>query len=411
MNALALDRPHPVAGDGLEQAGAVALIGVAGALQFSIALAQILLLIALVCWVATLIVKHERVTVPQFFLPLAAYAGATLVSAAFSSDPRTSLVDCKQLVLFLLVPAVYRLINAQQARTLLTVVLTCAAVSAAFGVVQYGILHYDQLSQRPQGTLGHYMTYSGLLMMVIAVAVARLLFDSRDRTWAAAVLPALAVAVALTSTRSAWVGACTGVALLFALKDFRLFAVLPIVAAVFFALAPGMITKRFVSMFDNKDPTRLDRVAMVHEGERMIAAHPLTGVGPNMVEKRYADYRGNDAVNKVNPHLHNNPLQIAAERGLPALALWLWFIAALCLDLQRRFVSGSPRVLAAAALAVTVALLTAGLFEYNFGDSEVLMLFLIVTTLPAAADARLGRESRVPRREPSVASRQSSAGN
>src|SRR5262249_54160679 len=220
---------------------------------------------------------------------------------------------------------------------LITVVLSCAAVSAAFGVIQYGILHYDQLSQRPQGTLGHYMTYSGLLMTVIAVAVARLLFDSQDRTWAALVLPALAVAVALTSTRSAWVGVCAGAALLFALKDFRLFAVLPIVAAIFFALAPGMITKRFVSMFANKDPTRLaprlHRVAMIHEGERMIAAHPLTGVGPNMVQKRYADYRGDDAVNKVNPHLHNNPLQIAAERGLPALALWLWFLVSLCRDL------------------------------------------------------------------------------
>ena len=32
------------------------------------------------------------------------------------------------------------------------------------------------------------------------------------------------------------------------------------------------------------------------------------------------------------------------------------------------------------------ALLVAGLFEYNFGDSEVLMLFLIVVTLPAAAE-------------------------
>jgi O-antigen ligase len=243
------------------------------------------------------------------------------------------------------------------------------------------------LSQRPQGTLGHYMTYSGLLMTVIAIAAARLLFDSKDRTWAALVLPALAVAVALTSTRSAWVGVCAAAALLFALKDFRLFAVLPVVAAIFFALAPGMITKRFVSMFDNKDPTRIDRVAMIHEGERMIAAHPLTGVGPNMVEKRYADYRGDDAVNKINPHLHNNPLQIAAERGLPALGLWLWFVVALCRDLQRRFASGSQRFLAAAALASVVALLTAGLFEYNFGDSEVLMLFLIVTTLPAAADA------------------------
>ena len=79
----------------------------------------------------------------------------------------------------------------------------------------------------------------------------------------------------------------------------------------------------------------------------MIAARPLTGVGPNMVEQRYADYRGDDAVNKINPHLHNNPLQIAAERGLPALAIWLWFIVAVCRDLQQRFASGSQRFLAA----------------------------------------------------------------
>ena len=58
----------------------------------------------------------------------------------------------------------------------------------------------------------------------------------------------------------------------------------------------------------------------------MIAAHPLTGVGPNMVERVYAQYRDPDAVDKVNPHLHNVPMQIAAERGLPALAIWLWFV-------------------------------------------------------------------------------------
>ena len=288
-DALALEAPHPVAGDSLEHAGSLALTGVAGALQFSIAIAQILLLVALLCWAAALVVRRERIDAPAFFWPLVAYAAATLVSAAFSADPRISVVDSKQLVLFLIVPAVYRLVGGKQARTLVTVVLTCAAISAAFGVIQYGILHYDHLNQRPQGTLGHYMTYSGLLMTVITLAVARVLFDTTDRAWAAMVLPALAVAVALTSTRSAWVGVCAGVALLFALKDFRLFAVLPVVAAIFFALAPGMITKRFVSMFDNKDPTRIDRVAMIHEGGRMIAAHPLTGVGPNMVQRRYAE--------------------------------------------------------------------------------------------------------------------------
>src|SRR5918912_1458231 len=100
--------PHPFASGRLESAGVVALAGVAGALQFSIAAAQILLAIALGCWIAVLVIEHERFTAPRFFWPLAAYAGVTLISAAFSPDPRASFADCKQLVLFLLVPLAYR---------------------------------------------------------------------------------------------------------------------------------------------------------------------------------------------------------------------------------------------------------------------------------------------------------------
>src|SRR5471030_190602 len=390
-DALALDAPHPVEHHGLEQAATLALFGMAGAVQFSIAAAQILLAVALVCWIALLIVRRERFEAPGFFWPMTAYAAATIVSAALSPDPRASLAGPgKQLVLFLLVPLIYRFVNGPRAHTLVTIVVTCAAVSAVFGIVQYGILHYDNLGQRPQGTLGHWMTYSGLLMIVIGVAIARVIFGRSDRTWAALVLPALGVAVALTFTRGAWVGACAAVALLFSLKDFRLFAILPIVAAVFIAIAPGQITRRYQSMFNMNDPTVRDRVTMMHIGGRMIRTHPLTGVGPNMVQREYVDFKGSDSlvgpdgVTHINPHLHNDFLQIAAERGLPALALWLWFVVALVRDLWKRFNAGQ-RELAATALATVIALLTAGLFEYNFGDSEVLMLFLTLVTLPAAA--------------------------
>jgi len=385
-DALALDARPRVDSNPLEQAGTVALLALAGALQFSIAVAQILLTIAVLCWLGLVVIRRERFEAPSFFWPLLAYAGMTLVSALFSIDPRASLIDSKQLVLFLVVPVAYRFAVGDRGGTLITVVLSCAAASAVFGIVQYGILHYDQLGQRPQGTLGHYMTYSGLLMIVIALAVARVLFGRSDRTWAALVVPALAVAVALTFSRNTAVGVCVAAAMLFTLKDFRLFAVLPIVAAVFIAVAPGQIAKRYASMFNMNDPTVRDRVAMLHIGERMVAARPLTGVGPNMVQRQYAQYRGPDAVKAVNPHLHNNLLQIAAERGLVALALWLWFIVAVVRDLWQRFSSGRQRELAAAALATTGALLAAGFFEYNFGDSEVLMLFLIIVTLPASAD-------------------------
>src|SRR5207245_1628739 len=174
-----------------------------------------------------------------------------------------------------------------------------------------------------------------------------------------------------TRRSSDLVGACAAVALLFTLKDFRLLAILPILAAVFIAVAPGQIAKRYASMFNMNDPTVVDRVTMLHIGERMIRTHPLTGVGPNMVQRLYVEYHGSDplagpdGVVHINPHLHNNLLQIAAERGLPALAVWLWFIVALARDLLKRFSAGRHRTLAAGGLATVMAVLIAGLFEYN----------------------------------------------
>ena len=375
----------------LEQAGLASVCGVAGALQFSIAVAQILLTVALACWIALVVLERETIEVPRFAWPLALYAAVSLISTAFSPDPRTSLMADKQMVLFMLVPLVYRFASGPRASTLATVIVSFAAVSAAVGIVQYGVLRYDNLGQRPQGTLGHYMTYSGLLMLVIGVAIARVLFGQGGRMWAALVMPALAVAVALTFTRNTVVGACAAAALLFSLKDLRLLAVLPIVAAVFFAVAPTPLAARYVSIFSLKDPTNRDRVAMLREGAHMIRSHPLVGIGPNMVLPLYAEYRDPEAVLPVNQHLHNVPVQIAAERGLPALAVWLWFIVGLVVALARQLRDRDVRFLAAAGLAAVVSMLAAGMFEYNFGDSEFLMLFLILVTLPFAASRTLER--------------------
>src|SRR5206468_12730875 len=168
-------------------------------------------------WRVLVVVRRERVEAPRFFWPLAAYAALTLLSAVFSPDPRASLIDCKQLVLFLIVPITYRFAIGTRGSTMMTVLVSFAAAAAAVGIVQYGVLRYDNLHQRVQGTLGHYMTYSGVLMLVICVALARVLFGERDRTWAALVMPALTVAVAVSLSRNAWVGACAAAALLLAL--------------------------------------------------------------------------------------------------------------------------------------------------------------------------------------------------
>ena len=385
MTTAAMTMTHPRTAPVLERATVVLLLCFVASLQISIAAANILLALMMVCWVAQMVQEKALPAAPRFFWPLAAYAVATLVISAFSLDPRTSFVDDKQLLLFVIVPAVYQIARGDRAALAVDVIVSVGAASAAYGIIQYGLLHYDNLGRRPEGAMSHYMTYSGLLMLVICAAAARLIFGRRGRTWPALVMPALVVALALTLGRSAWIGASVAIALLLALKDLRLTVLLPLFIAILFAIAPGTVTKRVMSIFDVQEPTNQDRLAMIEIGARIVHDHPLTGVGPNMIPRVYEQYRPDYAINRINPHLHNVPLQIAAERGLPALAIWLWFIVSLVAAHVRLFRSQTDKVPAAAALAAVAAMLAAGLFEYNFGDSEFLMLFLVLVTLPLAA--------------------------
>ena len=368
------------------------LILAAGAIHFSIVVGEAALVVTLAAWAASLAITRERPEVPPWFWPLLAYAGLTIVAAAFSLDRMRSLGPVRQMFLYLVVPAVCSIARGRRAHTLMNVIITVGAVSAVIGVVEYGVLNYDSLGQRPRGTLGHYMTYSGLLMVVICLTAARLLYSRRDWIWPALVMPALVVALALTFTRNAWVGACVGVGLLLLLRDLRLFGVLPVVAALFIALAPPAITERAYSMFNLNDPTNRDRLAMVQAGTAIIKRYPLTGVGPNVMPEVYPTFRTSAAVEQTPPHLHNVPLQIAAERGLPALAVWGWFVVTAAVTLWRRFRRDRARYLAAAGLGALAAALAAGMFEYNFGDSEFLLTLLIVLTLPWAAS----RDSSAP---------------
>ena len=387
---------------GLERAAYVSMLGFAAAPQFSIAASGILLGLSAFLWLAVVIVNRERIEVPRMFWPLAAYAGVTLVASLFSTNRAVSFADCKQLLLFAIVPITYRLFRGERSLTVVDVVITVGALNAVYGIVQYGILDYDNVARRVQGNLGHYMTYSGVIMLVACIAVARVMFRRRERIWAALVLPAVLVALVLTLSRNAWVGACAGIGTLFLLRDlrsvFRMAALLPVVMGLLIAFAPASVSDRFSSMLSLKDmygdsatntstvQSNRDRLAMIKSGFRIIRDYPLTGVGPDMVIQVYPGYLEPTAVSQRNSHLHNVPLQIAAERGLPALAIWCWFVVTLLADFFRLRRTSPLPSLAAGGIACVVAMLAAGMFEYNFGDSEFLMLFLVIVTLPYAAE-------------------------
>ena len=157
----------------LENAAFVSMLAFAAATQFSIAVAQSLLTLAAALGIILVIRDRERVEVPRMFWPLVIYAAVTLVAAAFSIAPDVSWWDTKQLLLFVVVPLAYRLFRGGRSFMAIDVVITVGALHAAYGIVQYGVLNYDNLGRRVQGLLGLYMTYSGLIMLVACTVVAR----------------------------------------------------------------------------------------------------------------------------------------------------------------------------------------------------------------------------------------------
>lgn len=368
-----------------ERVAAGLLIVSVAIVAFKLLAAQVLFGVSAIMWLRLVLSDGGRQRMPPFAWPLAGYLAWTALSAAFSIDPLASLIDLRQLVLFLIVPMTMRLLAGERAMTAINVVIAVGAAASLLAVVQYSIFGFDNLDNRPMGSLSHYMTYSGIIMLVLGAAVARLLFYPEQRIWPGVAIPALVAALAMTLTRNAYIGAAVAALVLVAVRNVKLLAVAPVALIVFFLAAPEGIRDRALSVTDLQDASNRDRIQMLQMGAAIVRDHPVFGVGPEMIGRVYGRYLRPDPVHTYNPHLHNVPMQIAAERGLPALGFWLAFVGVASWHLLRQMREGPARAVAGAGLAAVVAMLAAGLFEYNFGDSEFLMLFLCLVTLPFAA--------------------------
>jgi O-antigen ligase len=369
----------------MERTASWLLLASLGLVLFNLLAAQVAFGLAAILWLRLVLTDRDGQHLPAFVWWLGGYAALTVLSALFSLDRSTSLPDLKQLLLFLMVPMVMRLARGDRAMTALDVIIAMGAAGAVLGVIQSAVYGVGDLSNRPQGSLTHYMTYSGVIMLVLCAAAARLLFYGRQWVWPAVAIPALAVALVVSLGRNAYVGAVVGIGALLAIRRARLLVIVPVLALVFVIAAPASLKSRALSMFDLRDESNRDRLDMLAIGADIVRDHPLFGVGPDMVIHVYPQYRRPDAVHPVNVHLHNVPMQIAAERGLPALAVWIGFITVAAIGLTRQLRVGPAQAVAGSGLAAIAAMLSAGLFEYNFGDSEFLMLFLGLITLPYAA--------------------------
>jgi O-antigen ligase len=341
--------------------------------------------------------------------PLLAFAGWTLITAAASLEPGDSLRATKSLLTLATFWIVLdALPDAAAARRFASVVFVCVAVVALLSIVQVAgcvngsfasvpriplLATFFNKCARAHGFFSIYMTLAGVLTVVLALTLPRLRGLPRV-TLATFGWLAGAVTLGLTLVRGAWLGFGVGAGLVLALVRRRAAALVLLVALVATALAIPSVHARLQTIGDPADDTTRDRLAMLAAGLRLVREHPIAGVGPGQVKRLYPAYAPPEAMRRHTSHLHNTPLQIAVERGLVGLALWFWIFAAFfarAWGVLRRVPGDAvaDRALVVGALAAVTAFLVAGLFEYNFGDTEVLLVTLSVMALPFVVERDL----------------------
>jgi O-antigen ligase len=316
------------------------------------------------------------------------WLAALVLASAFALDRAGSFPRVVKGFMPLLVGlAAWHVADATHGRRALLVYFAAFALVSAWGLALW-VMHGASFASRARGLAGHYMTFAGQLLLFIPVALAVALTARSPRArWAAAAGAVVAFApLAATFTRSAWLGLFVAFAVILgAVRPLGLALLAGAGIAAWF-LAPGAWGARLHSVVDPANLWNRERVFMWDAGVRMFRDHPWTGVGLQDLHALYDQYRSPASVERAG-HLHNAIVQIAASMGLAGLAAFAWLYASLVRTAWAGLRPGAGRgthaergsegseLSAGVRLGVTAALvgfLVAGLFEWNFGDEELL---------------------------------------
>jgi len=259
-------------------------------------------------------------------------------------------------------------------RRALAMLVASAVYMAMLGFLIFAVRLPSRPDYRLASVFSNQMTSGGVLaaalLWSLGAALARR--DAR-RLWFAAALVPLAGALVLTQTRSHWLGAVAGAAVIVMALAPRWWWALPVSLTVLLPLLPHRLHARLYSIVDPHEPGNQGRLSMWRSARDIIREHPIVGVGCQDLLALYRRYRYPDWTFESG-HFHNNFIQITVMTGVLGLSVfvfWLVSAARALLRALRAARAGADRGLAAAALGLFAALIVSGMFDYTFGDAEV----------------------------------------
>lgn len=324
---------------------------------------------------------------------VAAYIAVEFLSAFFSDQSWDALRNAKRLLLITIVYATA--VSFTDTRKIIRALAVFIGSVSLLSVAEI-VLYYVNSNER-LFVFQHYMTTGGLKMIVALLLLPFMLdpeMKKRDRIAAAvAFLPVLA-ALVLTNTRSAWLGLLFGIMVMSLLRFRKLVIAAAVAVLLFFQFAPERQVSRALSIVDLNHPSNISRINMWSTGLRMWQDRPLLGFGDIDLYDIYLTYR-TPTGDEPAGHLHNNYIHLLVTIGIIGLAVVL-FLFYRILRMEYRIFSNKDgealsRTIALGAIAVFSGFMVNGIFEWNFGDHEVMVFIWFTVGLTVSAGRLTGR--------------------
>lgn len=254
--------------------------------------------------------------------------------------------------------------------------------SAPAGITGGGRIHRFRAS----GWTRHYETFSEILQILALLALGLALAHFRNHgpklkfRLAMAASAILALGIVFTAKRTALIALLIGsvVMLLRATRGKARLVAAAVLGLVLLSGAFFVWQTRAENALALGDASASLRLKVAKVGLSRILVHPVFGHGMDAMHKHWNEwgFPGDQMIG-----LHSTPLQLAFDRGLPALLCWLWLMfvfwtATLRAEKDFRDSSDTNRYgLLLGATGALASFFASSLVNYNFGDGEVALVF------------------------------------
>ena len=358
----------------------------------SITGAQAAVSFALLFWVVKMLVmKKFHLARNSLNVPIVAFLVATAIGVIFAVDFKHSLKGYMTLgwisIFFLTINNVE---NPIQFKRLIRILILITTIAAAYGIFQHltkidffgNVKHLNQPIPRSIGFFDGPATFGNYMLLVLPVVIGLSSYSNTGsaKRWLSLSVLIIMTAIIFSYGRGVWLGLIAGLIFMAILRSKKLvFFVLTgiiVCSTVLFILPSSKISQRIIGSIKSTRPVG-DRIYFLEGGLRIIRDYPITGVGWEGFRKVYPRYRPVEA-RESGCNAHNNFIDVTVDGGLLGLGMFLWLLMTIykvSFHIFKKLEDGYLKGISWGFLGSFTAFLIAGLSQYNFGDSEVVMLF------------------------------------